>query len=92
MITTQGVNIRVGFANVQGLKKALSDGEIFELMYNFDILGVGETWLKEDEEIFLKDFVFKGKERIKSVKRGHHPGGIRLIINKIIQNTQKINI
>ena len=86
----QGANIRMGFANVQGLKKAMSEGEIFELMYNFDLLGVGETWLKEGEEIKLRDFMFIGKERIKTGKRGHQPGGIGVIINKSIQNKIKV--
>ena len=68
----------------------MSNGEIFEIMYDYDVLGLGKIWLKEGEEIYLKDFVFKSKGRKRTVKRGHQPGGIGVLINKEILNRVQI--
>ena len=43
----------------------MSEGEIFELINEFDILGVGETWMGEGEEIILEEYIYEGKVKKK---------------------------
>ena len=47
--------------NVQGIKKAMSEGEMFEQLNELDILGVVETWMGEGDEIVLEDHIYEGK-------------------------------
>ena len=85
MIKDSDVNIRLGYVNVQGMKRALTGGELLEVIKGIDIMGVGETWLREGEEIILKNYIFEGKSKAKMGVRGRVPGGIGVLIRKEIK-------
>ena len=67
------------------MKRALSGGELLEAIKGIDIMGVGETWLNEGEEIILKNYIFEGKSKKKIGVRGRVPGGIGVLIRKEIK-------
>ena len=45
------------------------------MIKDVDILGVGETWMREGEEIIMKNYIFEGKIKEKVGRRGRVPGG-----------------
>ena len=64
------------------MKRALSGGELLEVIKEVDIMGVGETWLREGEEIIMKNYIFEGKSKEKVGVRGRVPGGVGILIRK----------
>ena len=67
------------------MKRALIGGELLEVIKEVDIMGVGETWLREGEEIIMKNYIFEGKIKEKVGVRGRVPGGVGILIRKEIK-------
>ena len=56
-----------------------------EVINDLDIMGVGETWLREGEEITLKKHIFEGKTKNKVGNKGRVPGGVGVLIRKEVK-------
>ena len=67
------------------MKRALSGGELLEVIKEVDIMGVGETWLREGEEIIMKNYIFEGKSKEKVGNKGRVPGGLGVLIRKEVK-------
>lgn len=77
------MGVKIMFNNIEGLKSKMFKGEINELTQKFDIIGMGETWYKEDK-IEIKGFKGIIKNRVKTKKSGRQPGGIMILIREEI--------
>ena len=61
--------LKLGFANVDGIYKALRSGEFLKIFKEYDILGVVETWINKGTDMNITGYNFIGKaSRKKSEK------------------------
>ena len=78
--------MKIGFWNVAGIKKKLEEEDFRLYLMKFDIFGVAETWVGENENIQLAGFTVITKGKFKKGKRGRQAGGLAIFIN----NSSKI--
>lgn len=72
--------IEIGYWNVEGVKKKLIDKDFMMYLRNFDLIGLGETWV--DDEFVITGFKGFFKVKNKRGNRGRMPGGIALFVKE----------
>ena len=56
-------NMRIGAFNCQGLKEKIDYPDFLKLASNMDLFGVSETWLRDNDIIYLPGFKFYPQNR-----------------------------
>lgn len=74
--------VRCGFLNIEGLIQKISNGELQEVLKDYEILCLAETWLDPKRKIDIKGYRCFRKEKLKNKKFGRHPGGLMILVHE----------
>ncbi len=75
---TRNTNFKIAFNNIQGVKSKQYDLKHFVKTNHIDIIGLVETFRKDDQQVHVNGYNWVGKNRINDVKKSQ--GGIGFLI------------
>ena len=80
--------LNIGALNCHGLADKVDFLEMENLVSSFDIFGVNETWLNDDDEIEIPGFQYYPLNR--KVEKGPRRGGLGLFIRDEVKENVKL--
>ena len=80
--TAGGSKIRVATLNVNGVKGKLDEIKQVCRDMDFDVLGLSETHLEDEEEVKIQGYTWSGRNRDQRLRKG---GGVGILVREGIQ-------
>ena len=82
--------LNLGALNCQGLKEKVDQSTFTDLLHEFDLFGVSETWLTDgnEKEIFVSGYKFYSVNR--KTTKGASRGGVGMFLKKGLKKHVKL--
>ena len=79
----------VGILNVEGLRSMLGNKAFIELIQQWDVVGLVETWIEEKHKVNIIGYDVYGEMGKRRSNRGRSSGGIMVLVKEKLRNKVK---
>ena len=83
-------SLKIGFWNINGLRHKIDDIDFIDVVQNYDILALGETWLTPEDNPQVEGYYCYSSCRNKQSVSKFYSGGIAFLIKEEIRHAVKV--